>query len=182
MATAYKLTQREALTKLYDLGLSMLQIATQEGINYGTVKTLIKRYKTSGVDGLVTQYKQCGHKRTYDSERSFRLVRLYKHIHPTWGVEYILMKIREKYPDLPLCVSRVYERRLKSQHLLSMPKNPPLQNAYHTQKARLPHETWQIDAKENLKTLDGSVACYLTITDEKTGGALAANVFPLCSY
>jgi len=178
----YKLIQRESVIQLYNSGVNMLQISIRENINYGTVRTLIKRYKTEGDAGLVPHLKQCGRKRTYDSECTFRLVRLYKHFHPLWGVEYILMKIKEKHPDLPLCVSRVYERRLKAAHLLSMPKNPPLVHIYHPERALLPHDTWQIDAKERLTTSDGKPACYLTTTDEKTGGALSATVFPLRSY
>jgi hypothetical protein len=47
------------------------------------------------------------------------------------------------------------------------------------ERAILPHDTWQIDAKEQITTLNGKPACYLTVTDEKTGGALEARVFPL---
>ena len=34
-----------------------------------------------------------------------------------------------------------------------------------------------VDAKENITTLDGQSACYLTITDEKTGSWLCALTF-----
>jgi hypothetical protein len=40
------------------------------------------------------------------------------------------------------------------------------------------HNIWQVDAKENLVLKDGSEACYLTITDEKSGAWLAAPLFP----
>lgn len=182
MGIAYTLSVRESVISLHETGINMLSIAIQTGISYGTVKTLVKRYKAKGKTGLNSHYNQCGRTRTYESERSYRLVRLYRYHHPTWGVEYILMKIRAKYPDLPLCVSRIYERRLRTNDLVSMPKNPPLQNVHYPERARLPHDSWQIDAKENIKTLDGQPACYLTTTDEKTGGALAAKVFPLRSH
>ena len=32
-----------------------------------------------------------------------------------------------------------------------------------------PHNIWEVDAKERFTLEDGSPACYLTITDEKTG-------------
>lgn len=47
--------------------------------------------------------------------------------------------------------------------------------------AKAVHNIWQVDAKEQLTLLDGQVACYLTIVDEKSGAALASPVFPLCS-
>lgn len=178
MAKVYLLSEREHVIQLHGQGISMRQIASQTGMNYNTVQSIVKRYKSHGQAGFQLRYDQCGRKRTYESERSYRLVRLYKRYHPSWGVGYILMKIKEKYPDLPLCVSRVYERRLKVSHLLSMPRNPPMATVYRAERAILPHDVWQIDAKEQITTLDGQPACYLTITDEKTGGALEARVFP----
>lgn len=160
----------------------MLQISQQEGINYGTVKNLIKRYKTEGAKGIIPQYNCCGLRRSYASECSYRLVRLYKHHHPKWGVSYILLKIKDKYPQLSLCCNRVYERRLKADNKVTLSKNPPLQLLYHPNRSRLPHDTWQIDAKERLETLDEKAACYLTTTDEKTGCVLETRVFPLWPY
>ena len=41
------------------------------------------------------------------------------------------------------------------------------------------HNIWEVDAKERFHLLDGRPACYLTVTDEKTGAWLEAPVFPL---
>jgi Helix-turn-helix domain len=182
MATAKGMSQRERIITFYNENVSMVQISQQEEISYGTVKNLIKRYKSEGVEGLIPNYNQCGLKKSYESECSYRLVRLYKHYHPQWGVEYILMKIKKKHPQLVLCVSRVYERRLKAENKVTLPRNPPLQTVYHPERSREPHDTYQIDAKERLETLDGKAACYLTTTDEKTGCVLEAKVFPLWTY
>jgi transposase len=182
MAKLISLDAREVVVHLHGQGVSMRQIALQEKISYDAVKRLINRYKIEGEKGLIAKYNQCGPKRSYESELSYRLVRLYKHYHPQWGVAYILMKIKGKYAQLPLCVSRVYERRLKSENKLTLVKNPPLQFEYHVEQSRLPHDAWQVDAKELLRTLSGQTACYLTIADEKTGCFLEAKVFPLCLY
>jgi hypothetical protein len=179
MAESINLNIREVIVNLHGKGLSMRQISFQEKISYDTVKRLINRYKTVGEAGLIPQYSRCGPKRSYESECAYRLVRLYKHYHPQWGVGYILMKIKYKYPDLPLCVSRVYERRLKSAGKLTLLKNPPLQYVYNIEESRLSHDAWQVDAKELLRTLDGQSACYLSVTDEKTGCLLEAKVFSL---
>lgn len=177
MAKAISLLARERMIALYKTDMALNAISLECGVSYGSVKTLIRRYKTQGVTGIVARYGACGRKRDYNSESSYRLVRLYKRYHPQWGVSYILMKIKDKYPQLPLLCSRVYERRLKADNQITLEKNPPLQFVYHVQGARLPHETWQIDAKERLTTLDTKAACYLTISDEKTGCALEAHVF-----
>lgn len=179
MAQAYSLPARESAIQLHKAGMSRFKISVELGMSYNTVKSLVKRYIESGDNGLQTTYGHCGRRMSYESERSYRLVRLYKHHHPGWGVGYILMKLKEKYPQLSFCVSRVYERRLKKDDVLSMPRNPPISTMYQVERAILPHDTWQIDAKERIVTLDGQPACYLTITDEKTGGMLQAKVFPL---
>jgi hypothetical protein len=178
MAQAYPLSARETVIRLHKSGMSRINISVQLGMSYNTVKSLVKQYLSKGEPGLQSNYHRCGRLLSEESERSYRLVRLYKHFHPGWGVGYILMKLKEKYPTLKFCVSRVYERRLKQQHLISMPRNPPLPTVHYTERALLPHDTWQVDAKEQFTTLDGIAACYLTITDEKTGGILEGKVFP----
>jgi transposase len=182
MAKSISLDIREVVVNLHGQGLSMRQIAIQEKLSYDAVKRLISRYKKEGEKGLIPKYEQSGPKRSYESELSYRLVRLYKHYHPQWGVGYILMKLKSKYSHLPLCVSRVYERRLKSDNKITLVKNPPLQFESPVEQSRLPHDVWQVDAKELLRTLDDQSACYLSITDEKTGCFLEAKVFPLCLY
>jgi hypothetical protein len=179
MAKSISLIIRETVVTLHSLGVSMRKISFQEKISYDAVRRLISRYKTEGESGLIPKYPQCGLKRSYESERSFRLIRFYKHHHPQWGVAYILMKIKDRYPLLPLCVSRVYERRLKSANILTLVKNPPLQFDYRVEESRLPHDAWQVDAKELIQTLDGQSACYLSVADEKTGCLLEAKVFSL---
>jgi hypothetical protein len=45
------------------------------------------------------------------------------------------------------------------------------------------HNIWEVDAKEQLQTLDGPPACYLTLTDEKSGcwlGSLAFAYARIC--
>ncbi|WP_169521694.1 DDE-type integrase/transposase/recombinase [Spirosoma spitsbergense] len=44
--------------------------------------------------------------------------------------------------------------------------------------AEYPHQVWQVDAKEQQRTLDGTKVCWLTVVDEKSGAVLAAPVFP----
>jgi Helix-turn-helix domain len=182
MAKSINFSTREMIINLHSQGVSMRQISFQEKISYDAVRRLVSRYKTEGDQGLIPKYSQCGPKRSEESECSYRLVRLYKHYHPEWGVSYILMKIRNTYPQLLLCVSRVYERRLKLANKLTIVKNPPLQYVYHVERSREPHDAWQGDAKELLQTLDGQVACYLSIIDEKTGCLLEAKVFSLQLY
>jgi hypothetical protein len=44
-------------------------------------------------------------------------------------------------------------------------------------RANEPHEVWQMDAVEGLKLLNDSGACWLRITDERSGAILLTEVF-----
>ena len=110
-------------------------------------------------------------------EKSFRLVRLLKHLHPSWGVPYIITRVKECYPALPLQSVRHYQRRLGlatgKVPQPTLPKVPP------QSRPRQPHDEWEVDAKERIEFDGGKQkACFLNITDAKTNAQLKAEVFP----
>jgi transposase len=157
-------------------GMKMTKIAQELGVNYNTVRTLCKRHQAEGTSGLVPKYANCGRPLRAEHEKAFRLVRLLKWLHPTWGVPYLVQRIELEFPDLPLQSIRHYQRRLSlgSQKVPS----PILPEKIPVDRARQAHDTWEIDAKERLELADGQEACYLNITDEKTNAMLQAEVFP----
>jgi transposase len=176
MGQATPLDKRCKVIDLKTEGLSNAQVAEQLNLSLGTVKELWKRYRLKGDTGLATNQKNSGRCVDSHSELTYRLVRLIKHIHDTWGVPYILIQIKEKFPDLKLDSIRQYQRRL-FEASGELPPNslPP---ALIAEKARIAHDLWEIDAKERQKTLDGIDACYLTIADKGTGSLIAAKAFP----
>ncbi|MBK7939041.1 MAG: helix-turn-helix domain-containing protein [Lewinellaceae bacterium] len=115
-------------------------------IGIGTVKNIWKRYQTNGKAGLPACYDRCGRPVSPKEELAFRLVRLVRHIHPTWGVPLIVLKVSEKFPELKLRSIRQYQRRLfEGRGQLPRPILPPKPDA---EQSRIAHDTWQIDAKE----------------------------------
>lgn len=159
-------------------GLSYTTLKSKYGLSYNTVRSICKRYEQEGAAGLLARYGNCG--RTVDAlaERNFRLVRLVAHCHPSWGVPYILTRISRDYPQLCLQSERHYQRRL-GRHKQTLPQ-ARLPKRVVGDQARQPHDTWQIDAKERIDLLDKEAhqACFLNVTDEKTGALLAAKAFP----
>lgn len=176
MGQAKSLCIRQEVILLKKAGRTNAQIAESLSLGLGTVKNLWKRYKSEGESGLSTLYSRCGRRYDANGEIAFRLVRLLKHLHPSWGVPLIIVKIGEKYPQIQLRSARQYQRRLfKGSGKLPPPILPP---AIVLDRARIAHDTWQIDAKERFSLLDGKEVCYLTISDEGTGAVLAARAFP----
>jgi hypothetical protein len=175
MGQAKALDVRYQVVHLREAGRTFECIAVTLKVSVRTCKTYWKRYKEGGKDHLVVRYGVCSRPVDISRQAGYRLVRLLKHLHSTWGIPYIVLRIKDKYPELPLQSVRHYQRRV---HLdtEAMPRS-----ILHPQtwvwQSRMAHDTWQIDAKERLTLKDGQVACYLTITDEATGAILAAEPF-----
>lgn len=176
MAQAKDVLLRQKIASDRKLGESYTSLAHRYAVSYNTVRTICRRYEEFGDQGLIPRYSNCGLRVSHGVERSFRLVRLLKHLHPEWGVAYILVRLSQDFPALALQSDRQYQRRLAiGGGRLPKPQLPRLPTAEHS---RLPHDTWQIDAKERIKTLDGQEHCFLNITDEKTASLLKAKAFP----
>lgn len=158
-------------------GASYAALARDYKVNYHTVRTLCLRYEAQGESALRPNYSKCGRRVEAGHEKCFRLVRLLKRLHPSWGVPYIIARIKERYPALPLQSTRHYQRRLG----LATGKVPKatLPKAPAQSRPRQPHDEWEVDAKERIEFDGGKQkACFLNITDAKTNAQLKAGVFP----
>lgn len=98
-----------------------------------------------------------------------------KRLHPDWGAPFIKLKLQERYPDEQLPHSRSMQRWFKKAGLNKVRGKIPRGERHWAGQV---HETWQVDAKEQLVLSDGQKACYLTMVDEKSGGLLNARAFP----
>lgn len=180
MAQAKDVLLRQQIATDHKLGASYSSLARHYSVSYNTVRAVCKSYEESGEQGLIPRYSNCGRRAASGAERSFRLVRLLKHLHPGWGVAYVLVRIGRDYPGLSLQSERHYQRRLANGGG-KLPK-PQLPSAPPAERSNSPHDTWQIDAKERIGMADGQERCFLNITDEKTAGLLKAKGFPPSTY
>lgn len=158
--------------------LSYRSLAERFKVNYNTVRRLILLHQQKGKLALSPNYSNCGRPINSNAEKAYRLVRLIRYFHPQWGVPYILMRIEIAFPNLDLQSIRHYQRRLKKdfyRHKVAaatIPREPVFNDV------RLPHDEWQIDAKEQIKLASGTRTCYLNVTDKKTNALLKAKTFP----
>ncbi|MEL6945084.1 MAG: helix-turn-helix domain-containing protein [Bacteroidota bacterium] len=157
--------------------LSYQALSERFQLNYHTVRTWCKRYNDLGIKGLSPQYKSSGRKVNFEHERSYRLIRLTKHLHPLWGVPYIVAKVKEDYPTLLLQSIRHYQRRLRAEPSTKVPP-PKIPRSSSKERPRQAHDEWQIDAKERITLASGLPACYLNVTDTKSNAILICKAFP----
>ena len=172
--------QRQRIIQVWRLEkLSYAALSRRFSLSYNTVRNICINFENQGDSSLVPNYSFCGRKISPESEKSYRLVRLVRHFHPSWGVPYILTRIQKTYPDLPLKGIRNYQKRLKKDGPKEEIPNPVVPKSQSMGKVRLAHDEWQIDAKERIKLPTGEETCFLNITDTKTNALLKVKPFSL---
>jgi hypothetical protein len=178
MGQSKEISLRHKVVADRGLGDTYGEISLRYGIGYCTVRTWCQRHSQEGNAGLSTRYHHCGRRSNKEQKVSFRLVRLTAYFHPDWGIPFILCRIRIKYPELPLQSVRHYQRQCRVKKA-EVPA-PTLPREEKPDRARQPHEVWEIDAKERIPLKDGGGAevCFLNFTDEKTCALLKAKSFP----
>jgi hypothetical protein len=159
-------------------GRTYTSLANEFGVGYNSVRTICHRYEKEGSLGLLPKTSNCGRRVQSVSYFAYRFVRLIAHLHPTWGILYILTRISHNYPELILQSTRHYQRLIKRH--FGTPPPPVLPQSGTFDRARVAHQTWQVDAKEHLHFIDtpDQEGCFLNITDEKTTALLNAKAFP----
>lgn len=171
MALRLKVVQARQIERL-----SYAELGRRFNLNYHTVRTWCKRFESQGISGLSPSYSNCGRSVCRQAHRNFRLVRLLKHLHPTWGVPYILARIKEDYPMLELQGIRHYQRLL--QKASDKAPKPTLPRSKQSDRPRQAHDEWEVDAKERITLAGGQKACYLNVTDSKSSAILKCKAFP----
>ncbi len=167
---------RQQILRQYEEDTPISTISQNFRVSRRTVHTLIQRYKAEGEQGLKPLYSNCGKKRLDGNDFVYRTVRCMKSWHSGWGAEKIHAEIARMRPGLKLPHIRTLYRWFEwNEQTVPRTKLPKAPRQWATQL----HEGWQIDAKEEIKTADGSKQCWLNITDECSGTAIAPPVFPL---
>jgi len=175
MGQAKDAVMRQKVIEQWRSGASYAALSRQYGFTYNTVRNWCCRYQAGGDAGLLPNYAKCGRRVSPEHEKLFRLVRLTKHLHPGWGIPYIVQRIEQQYPDVDLQSIRHYQRRL-SEATKKLPK-ATLPKSEKAHKSSRVHQVWEIDANERLRLREGQGVCYLNITDEKSGAILKAQAF-----
>ena len=168
---------RQKAIALWQSGRKKSEISRQLGVDYDTLLGWIKRFSQEGASGLNLHYACCGRSRRYNDQsqvriRALELMGRHKH----WGAAYLHLNLQREFPQEKLPKPRQLQRWVAQAGIRQKGTRLPTEQA---QWARHAFERVQVDAKERLVTRDGRECCYLNFTDEYTGAALDAFVFPL---
>lgn len=169
---------RRSIIDAHTSGESYASISRRLHLNYGTVRTLCKRYESSGDAGLIPRYHNCGPKGIKSDALIYRASCWLKRRHPKWGADFIHTILSDRYPNRPIATPRTFQYWFRSKGLTPPRSKPPKEDH---RWAKAVHEVWQVDAKEQQKTADRQPCTWLSVVDEHSGALLEAPVFPLQS-
>ena len=96
--------------------------------------------------------------------------------HPEWGSELIRIILTEHFPKALVPSSRTLQRWFDQVDLLPALPGRRLLPVYR--RATAVHQTWQIDATDQVPLADNSLASCLRFVDECSGAFLGSRVFP----
>lgn len=175
MPQATPLPIRLHIVEFRQKGLTQSQISQRTSVSLSTVKTILRRHRQRGDEGLSPDYDRCGSQQLRSSPFIIRAFVCLRKWHPTYGYDQIFSQIKSKYPDLKLPDRRTVYNWWHRFNLVAKRSKPPKPEADWASK---PHQTWQVDAKEEISIANGQKHCWLNVVDEYSGAPLSPPVFP----
>lgn len=171
---AHPLSIRQKAIALHGQGKKLTDISSELAVSYDSVCDWVKRSLSEGTSCVTVRYSNCGRRSQVDPEVKQLALNL-KGKHEEWGAPFIRLQLLVAFPGAFIPQPRHIQRWFVQAGLkplrTRLPKTP-------ADWAASPLACVQVDANEKLKTADGKDCCYLTFTDEYTGSALGAFVFP----
>jgi hypothetical protein len=174
MPSPVPLPLRQALVLAHQQGVAAPALAAQLGLPLRTTYHLLRQARLHQGAVPAPAYRPAP-KGPRGDDAVVRQARALRQQHPDWGAPLIRIILGRHFPDGPLPSGRTLQRWLRQ----GPRKPPPLgrqPSAYR--RASAVHETWQVDAADRLALADGTLACWLRVTDECSGAVLKTWVFP----
>ena len=165
---------RQTTLHRWQNGDSVAQLAEELQLSERTVRHLVRRFAQRGEEALAPDYARCGTKKIPGESVPFQKAVAMRQQHPRWGGGLIHGMLQEA--DEPCPSVRTLQRWFQNRKLSPAP--PGRRPAREKQRARCPHETWQMDAVDQLRLASGERVSWLRLVDECSGAVLKTVIFP----
>ena len=163
---------RIQIIREHQKGTPLSRIAKSLGYSVGGVRKIWKRYQAQGDLGLLLRYERCGRRSIFDGELR-ELIASVKD--GDQGAPYVRSLLTHQYPERLIPHERTIQRWWKASgtnRAKVARRRSPKQDW-----AKQPHDTWQIDGKEQISLRSGQQVSWLNIADEASSAVLDTTVF-----
>jgi transposase len=167
---------RQKLWERAQQGEGSASLAVAFDLSPRTVRHLLRRFRQRGEAGLATDYRPPPAPAHAKPEAIRRAVLAKRLEHPTWGAGIIRVALAEERPEVDWPHVRTMQRWLARAGLGPAP--PGRRPGRTRSRATRPHQTWQVDACEQIGLKGGETVSWLRAVDEATGAVLGTAVFP----
>src|SRR5258708_22441989 len=113
MPAPLALPVRRILWQRFQRGQSASVIADALALPVRTVRHLLQRCRTQGLQGLSPAYDACGRKRAPAAETLRDQVCALRRDHPTWGAGLLRVLLQRDQPGTPIAAVRTLQRWLQ---------------------------------------------------------------------
>jgi len=157
MGKAIPYAIREQIVQRRQGGESLMALAEEFGFSYAGVCKIWRQYRSEGQPALVAKYSNCGRTASYDESfqsrvKAYRLNEGARKV----GAPYIRSKLLASKQHARVPHERTIQRWFREAGINRPVGRGPKKETHYSV---IVHETWQADAKENLRLADGSEAC-----------------------
>jgi transposase len=167
---------REKLWERAQQGEGSTALAEAFDLSPRTVRNLLRRFRERGEAGLATDYRPTASPAHAKSAAIRQAVLDKRREHPTWGAPLIRVALAEERPEVAWPQARTMRKWIARAGLGPAPRGR--RPGRSPTRATRPHQTWQMDACEQIELKGGEKASWLRIVDEATGAVLGTVVFP----
>ena len=175
MARPTPVPVRQAIFQLWQRRQDATFIAKSLGVNLATVRSLLLRFRRRGIEGI-----ECDYHRSIVAEADLpepvQLALRLRREHPTWGATMIRVHLLQAALGQPIPSERTLQRRFAVAGLSPAPVGRRVK--VDMSRTTIPHETWQMDAKEQISILKKRKVSWLRLIDECSSAVLRTAVFP----
>jgi transposase len=166
---------RQVILARWHKGESVATLAQELKLSERTVYHLVRRFAQRGQQGLTPDYERCATQKTPTDSATFQKAMAMRKQHATWGGGLIRVMLLEQ--GEPACPSeRTLQRWFRQATLAPAPAGR--RPASDAQRARQPHDVWQMDAVDQLRLGSGQQVSWLRLVDECSGAVLQTTIFP----
>lgn len=175
MAAPVPLPVRQAMRCRWEHGATTTELSQDFGVPARTVRGLVKRWREAPEAGVAPAYRRLPDPPPPPAHPAYAKAILLRQAHPRWGAGLIRVYLKRQGVE-PLPAERTLNRWFRRAGLGPAP--PGRRPVSESRRAGAPHETWQVDAAEEIALADGTRVSWVRVADEFTGAVLHTAVFP----